>query len=139
MSIVVCPFRPLTFDSDHFDQEVEDSLRRSLPIITTPHAKSHLAHKAGENEAFTAVHELDTFQSLMVDIHRNSNGGSSTPAIKITAMPGKHVPPGALGTLNDLVKAVSRPYAESWRNTNNLGATNKWMDARIRLSAFFGV
>jgi hypothetical protein len=100
--------------SDHFDQEVESSLRRSLPIITTPHAKSHLAEK-GDGEAFTSVYDLDTYQSMIVDIAPGSNGidhGDSqrsfnTPAMKVTAMPGKHVPPGILGTLNDLLGAVS--------------------------------
>lgn len=101
----------MTSASDHFDQDVEASLRRSLPIITTPHAKSHLAHKAGENEEFTAVHELDTFQSMMVDIKPASHEQkpNKVPAMKVTAMPGKHVPPGVLGTMNDLMKAVRQP------------------------------
>jgi hypothetical protein len=103
----------LTSCRDHFDKEVEESLRRSLPIITT-HAKSHLANKPG-NEAFTDVYELDAFQSMMVDIMPGSQGlkavseslgGSRVPAMKVTAMPGKHVPPGVLNTLNELVKAV---------------------------------
>jgi hypothetical protein len=55
-------------NSDHFDQKVEESLRRDLPIITTPHAKSHLVNKAGENEAFTAVYELDTFNSMFLEV-----------------------------------------------------------------------
>ncbi|KUJ21503.1 Metallo-hydrolase/oxidoreductase [Mollisia scopiformis] len=102
------------YHADHFDQDVEASLRRSLPIITTPHAKSHLAHKAGENEAFTAVHELDTFQSMMVDIKPASQEQkpNKVPAMKVTAMPGKHVPPGVLGTMNDLMKAV--PPTNGW-------------------------
>ena len=29
------------------------------------------------------------------------------PAIKVTGMPGKHVAPGVIGTLNDLINAVS--------------------------------
>ncbi len=129
----------LTLDSDHFDQEVEASLRRSLLIITTPHAKSHLAHKTGENEAFTTVHELDTFQSLIVNIYRDFSGGSSASAIKVTAMPGKHVPQGVLGTPNDLVRAVGSRYAEIRRSPNNICSTNKWMDARVGLSAFFEI
>jgi len=106
------------YHADHFDQDVEASLRRSLPIITTPHAKSHLAHKSGENEAFTSVYELDTFNSMMVDIQPASQGQlqlkehSKVPAMKVTAMPGKHVPPGVLGTMNDLLKAV--PPTNGW-------------------------
>lgn len=88
--------------SDHFDAQVESSLRRSLPIITTPHAKSHLASK-GAGEAFTAVYDLDFFDDILVDIA----GSTKKAAVKVTGMPGKHVPPGVLGTLNDLVEAVS--------------------------------
>jgi hypothetical protein len=99
--------------SDHFDQEVESSLRRSLPIITTPHAKSHLSEKA-DGEAFTSVYDLDTFQSMFVDITpgakesqaNESQKGPKSAAMKVTAMPGKHVPPGILGTLNDFLGAV---------------------------------
>ena len=95
---------------DHFDQKVEESLRRDLPIITTPHAKSHLANKAGENEAFTAVYEVDTFDSMFLKIKptagETSKDAGRLKAVKVTAMPGKHVPPGVLGTLNDLIGAV---------------------------------
>lgn len=108
--------RILILDSDHFDQEVEASLRRSLPIISTPHAKSHLAHKPGEKEAFTSVYALDAFDSMMVDIRPSFHGESSEhqeskkiPGMKVTAMPGKHLPDGILGHLNDLIKAVSCP------------------------------
>lgn len=81
---------------------MESSLRRSLPIITTPHAKSHLTSKP-DGEAFTSVYELDTFKSMIVDIE----SVQSRPAMNVTAMLGKHVPPGILGTLNDFVGAVS--------------------------------
>ena len=95
---------------DHFDQKVEESLRRDLPIITTPHAKSHLANKAGENEPFTAVYELDTFDSMFLEVQPTAGEASKDAgrlkAVKVTAMPGKHVPPGVLGTLNDLIGAV---------------------------------
>ena len=42
----------------------------------------------------------------MVNIDGASNGDKGKPAIKVTGMPGKHVPPGVLGTLNDIVNAV---------------------------------
>ncbi|KAL8992713.1 MAG: hypothetical protein Q9169_006894 [Polycauliona sp. 2 TL-2023] len=90
------------YHADHFDTHVESSLRRSLPIITTPHAKSHLTSKPN-GEAFTAVHDLDFFEDILVDIE----GSDKKAAVKVTGMPGKHVPPGVLGTLNDLVEAVS--------------------------------
>jgi hypothetical protein len=90
---------------DHFDQKVEESLRRDLPIITTPHAKSHLQGK-GQGEDFMNVYDLDFFDSMMVDVKKEGGQSGKSPAIKVTGMPGKHVPPGVLGTLNDLVKAV---------------------------------
>lgn len=103
---------------DHFDQKVEASLRRDLPIITTPHAKAHLAHKPGDGEAFTAVHDLDFFESIMVDVVSNVQRQpmQGKPAIKVTGMPGKHVPPGVLGMINDLVKAVSMSLAGKARS-----------------------
>ena len=104
-----CILRPKLLHSDHFDQKVEQSLRRDLPIITTPHAKTHLADAKSKDEAFTAVHDLDFFQDIIVDIVTSDEEGGSKkkkPAIKVTGMPGKHVPPGVLGTLNDLVEAV---------------------------------
>lgn len=47
---------------------------------------------------------------MMVDIKKKEGGQSNkTPAIKVTGMPGKHVPSGIVGTLNDMVKAVRCP------------------------------
>ena len=99
---------PSLLSSDHFDDHVEASLRRSLPIITTPHAKSHLTAPAKTpEEAFTSVHDLDFYDDIMVDI---ASKKEKRPAIKVTGMPGKHVPPGpggVVGKLNDLIAAVS--------------------------------
>ncbi|KAL9023197.1 MAG: hypothetical protein Q9196_007346, partial [Gyalolechia fulgens] len=103
---------------DHFDQQVEESLRRDLPIITTPHAKEHLTgKKGGDEEAFTAVYDLDFFEDMLVDVEgsggvEDDGKGGKRPAIKVTGMPGKHVPPGVLGTLNDLINAV--PPTNGW-------------------------
>lgn len=84
-----------------------------MPIITTPHAKDHLAHK-GENESFTAVHALDFFESCLVNIKTQDESLATTtgpsPVIKVTGMPGKHVPDGILSTLNNLASAVSRIF-----------------------------
>jgi hypothetical protein len=95
------------YHGDHFDQEVEAQLRRNLPIITTPHAKSHLAHKA-DGEAFTDVYELDAWKSMMIDIKGEGKERSTekVPVIKVTGMPGKHVAPKALDVINDFMKAV---------------------------------
>ncbi|KAL9135450.1 MAG: hypothetical protein Q9175_003361 [Cornicularia normoerica] len=89
---------------------VEASLRRDLPIITTPHAKSHLSSANKDpSEAFTAVHDLDFFDECLVDIK------GKKAAIKVTGMPGKHVPPGpggVAGKINDLLGAV--PPTNGW-------------------------
>ena len=91
------------FPSDHFDQKVEESLRRDLPIITTPHAKDHLTAK-GE-ESFSQVFDLDFFESMMVHLGSKSSSNRA-PKIKVTGTPGKHVPDGIIGAANDLVGAV---------------------------------
>jgi len=97
------------YHEDHFDKKVESSLRRSIPIITTPHARSHLTSK-GPDESFTEVNALDFFDSMMLDIATTSNGRQ--PGIKVTGMPGKHVPPGPLAIANDLLGAV--PPTNGW-------------------------
>ncbi|KAE9367284.1 Metallo-hydrolase/oxidoreductase [Stipitochalara longipes BDJ] len=98
------------YHGDHFDQDVEAQLRRNLPIITTPHAKSHLENK-GEGEAFTDVWELDAWNSMMIDISSPEKGEQKVPAIKVTGMPGKHVS-GTIEVLNDFIKAI--PPTNGW-------------------------
>ncbi|KAM5438599.1 hypothetical protein MferCBS31731_004890 [Microsporum ferrugineum] len=96
--------------SDHFDQKVEDSLTRDIPIITTPHAKGCLESKG--KDSFTQVEGLDTYQSILVEIKSKESANTKEPAIKITAMPGKHIPPGPLSTANDILHAV--PPTNGW-------------------------
>ncbi|KAI9668232.1 MAG: hypothetical protein M1821_001052 [Bathelium mastoideum] len=98
------------YHADHFDQEVEARLSRRLPIITTPHAKACLTRK-GEEEAFRNVYALDFFDSMLVDVASSQEVGR-IPAIKVTGMPGKHVPPGPLAVANDILKAV--PPTNGW-------------------------
>lgn len=100
------------YHADHFDQKVEESLRRDLPIITTPHARHCLQEKKG-SDAFSDVYELDFFQSMLVDVRESeSRDQGKSPAIKVTGMPGKHVPPGPLSVANDLLGAV--PPTNGW-------------------------
>ncbi|KAF7596824.1 hypothetical protein BBP40_012424 [Aspergillus hancockii] len=103
------------YHGDHFDQKVEASLRRSLPIITTPHAKSVLSSK-GE-DSFTDVYGLEPFQQSIVDI--KGSGSTKQPRARVTAMPGKHVPTGVVDKLNNLVSAVWLPLF--------IPPTNGWM------------
>lgn len=98
------------YHEDHFDREVEAALNRDFPIVTTPHAKKCLE---GKEEPFHAVRELDTFQSLVLPVTgQNSESMGKKPVVKITAMPGKHVPPGPLVVANELLGAV--PPTNGW-------------------------
>ena len=62
------------------------------------------------------MYALDFFESMCVDIVPGSGLGKSrderTPSMKVTGMPGKHVPDGVLGTLNEYVQAV--PPTNGW-------------------------
>ncbi|KAF9893939.1 hypothetical protein FE257_008910 [Aspergillus nanangensis] len=78
------------YHGDHFDQKVEASLRRDLPIITTPHARSALTSKGPES--FTAVYDLAPFQEMNVDIKGDADM-RKRPSLRVTGTPGKHVPP----------------------------------------------
>ncbi|OQU94310.1 Beta-lactamase superfamily domain-containing protein [Cladophialophora immunda] len=78
------------YHADHFDQEVEASLRRDLPIITTPHAQKHLAHK-GHGEAS---------QQCMLSMRGR------------VCMPGKHVGDGLVAKANDILGAI--PPTNGW-------------------------
>jgi len=111
------------YHADHFDEKVESKLRRDLPIVTTPHAKHHLSsEKKTEGEQFTQVYDLDFWESCLVSIDSPPNktneppdseaASSRVPAIKVTGMPGKHVPDGALSVANDLLSAV--PPTNGW-------------------------
>ncbi len=99
------------YHADHFDQDVEASLRRDLPIITTPHAKESLTTKKGDEESFKSVYDLDFFEFMMVNVASPGTSGK-VPRIKVTGMPGKHVPSGVLGAANDFLQAV--PPTNGW-------------------------
>lgn len=67
------------YHGDHFDQVVEEKLRKDIPIITTEHAAGELKEKG-----FTEAIALDTWDSVLVD-------GRST-RLRIASLPGKHGP-----------------------------------------------
>jgi L-ascorbate metabolism protein UlaG (beta-lactamase superfamily) len=98
------------YHEDHFDKEVEAKLSRSLPIITTPHAKECLTGKG--DESFTAVHALEFFESMIVDVTTTTIQGGRKPGVKVTGMPGKHVPNGLLSIANNILSAV--PPTNGW-------------------------
>ncbi|KAL6708693.1 hypothetical protein ACN47E_002389 [Coniothyrium glycines] len=99
------------YHEDHFDREVEEKLSRGLPIITTPHAKQCLTSKG--SESFSNVHALDTWDSMILDTSsEETHSSTAKPSIKVSGMPGKHVPPGPLNVANDLLGAV--PPTNGW-------------------------
>ncbi|KAI1300490.1 Metallo-hydrolase/oxidoreductase [Xylaria venustula] len=110
------------YHEDHFDRMVEERLSRDLLVVTTPHAKGCLTSAArytgsGEDGGpFRAVHDVDNFESLMLHLDGSEQGhadrGGKVPTVKITGMPGKHVPPGPLAAANNLLGAV--PPTNGW-------------------------
>ncbi|KAF4472161.1 metallo-hydrolase oxidoreductase [Fusarium albosuccineum] len=96
------------YHADHFDQVVEDSLDRDFLIITTPHAERYLITC---DDPFRNVVALDPFEHLDLKAG-GASAGSERPVVKVTGMPGKHVPPGTLTTLNNLIGAV--PPTNGW-------------------------
>jgi hypothetical protein len=94
------------YHADHFDEKVEESLRRDLPIVTTPHAKKCLVEQKKDEDKFTAVTELDFWESCVIGIEGADLNGGKRAAIHVRGMPGKHVPPGPLDTLNEFIHAV---------------------------------
>lgn len=67
------------YHGDHFDQIVEEKLRKDLPIITTEHAVEELKDKG-----FNAGIAVDTWESVTVEGPR--------ARVRITSMPGQHGP-----------------------------------------------
>ena len=97
------------YHEDHFDRLVEDSLNRYFPIVSTPHAKKALCDR--KEDPFRAVYDLDFFESLIMPV-LSEQGKQRKAAVKVTGMPGKHVPPGPLSVANDLLGAV--PPTNGW-------------------------
>lgn len=103
------------YHADHFDEQVERRLNRRFPIITTPHAKECLTDGKTDDEAFKEVSALDHWESLLVQVNGEENrkaGLAKKPVVRVTAMPGKHVPPGPLAVANDILGAV--PPTNGW-------------------------
>ncbi|KAL4726242.1 hypothetical protein ACLX1H_006920 [Fusarium chlamydosporum] len=96
------------YHEDHFDRLVEDSLNRDFLIVTTPHAHKCLTSK---DKPFTNVKALDFFDHLKLKSD-DPEPGQQAPVIKVTGMPGKHVPPGPLAAVNNLLGAV--PPTNGW-------------------------
>ncbi|KAK4152982.1 beta-lactamase superfamily domain-containing protein [Chaetomidium leptoderma] len=113
------------YHEDHFDREVEARLSRDVPIITTPHAKGCLTREEGkEGGAFRRVWGVREFEGVVllsspppppgVEGADTQDGKKKerVEAVRVTGMPGKHVPPGPLGMVNELLGAV--PPTNGW-------------------------
>lgn len=74
---------------DHFDNLVAEKIRKSVPVISTPHACKEMKERR-----HTALVALETWKSLRV-----VRGGSE---VTITSMPGKHT----LGVIEDVNSAL---------------------------------
>jgi L-ascorbate metabolism protein UlaG (beta-lactamase superfamily) len=70
------------YHGDHFDQLVEERLRKDLSIVTTEHAASELKDKG-----FYQTIALETWDSAIAE------GGETK--VRVTSMPGRHGPPMA--------------------------------------------
>jgi L-ascorbate metabolism protein UlaG (beta-lactamase superfamily) len=88
------------YHGDHFDQIVEEKLRKDLPIVTTEHAVEELKDKG-----FTAGIALDTWDSVSVK--------NAETQLRITSMPGQHGPgivdfalPPVMGSMLDFENAT---------------------------------
>ncbi|KAL4922623.1 beta-lactamase-like protein [Aspergillus aurantiobrunneus] len=98
------------YHGDHFDQHVEASLRRNLPIVTTNHAKSILTSKGPDS--FTNIFDLEPFQQMMINI-KSEPAPDASPGLRVTGMPGKHVPVvNPVEKLNEIVGAI--PPTNGW-------------------------
>ncbi|OAA36649.1 hypothetical protein NOR_07449 [Metarhizium rileyi] len=98
------------YHEDHFDRVVEASMNRDFPIITTSHARQCLTQ--AKDEPFRNVESLEPFESVLLPISADSQRGRRT--IKITGLPGKHVPPGLLSTVNDNLLLGAVPPTNGW-------------------------
>ena len=101
------------YHEDHFDAVVEGRLRREVLILTSEHAEGCLSGK-GEGDGgkgFTNVVGLGFWEGVVMPVKTGEEGGKR-PAVKVTGMPGKHVPPGSLAVANELLGAV--PPTNGW-------------------------
>ncbi|KAL2163911.1 hypothetical protein VTH06DRAFT_3123 [Thermothelomyces fergusii] len=111
------------YHEDHFDRGVERRLARDLPVLTTPHARACLEAVApADGGPFRRVRGLDPFDGILLPVVGDEQAaagvraagaeGRRTPAVRVTGMPGKHVPAGMLARVNELLGAV--PPTNGW-------------------------
>lgn len=89
------------FHEDHFDKEVQQRLRKDLPIVTTIEAVQPL-----NDLGFSAVYGMKTWESTLLESAAKAAETEENLSLKITATPGKHVAGPIIESLNDFMSAV---------------------------------
>ena len=87
------------FHEDHFDKQVQERLRKDLPIVTTIEAVAPL-----EELGFTEVSGLNTWETAFL----KTSASESNPGLnlQVISTPGKHVAGPAIEAVNDFMAAV---------------------------------
>ena len=81
------------FHGDHFDQLVERELDKTMPIVTCTEAAEQL-----DERGFHALYPLGQWESITIN--------KADAALRITATPGRHGPPGASLVLPDVMGSI---------------------------------
>jgi len=81
------------FHGDHFDQVAERELDKDLKIVTTPEAMNELRERR-----FNNIEPLETWASC--------NIAKGETELRITAMPGRHGPPGSAMVLPEVMGSL---------------------------------
>ncbi|EAQ88551.1 hypothetical protein CHGG_05170 [Chaetomium globosum CBS 148.51] len=101
------------YHEDHFDREVQRVLGRDVPIVTTRHAKGCLEREGVEGGAFRAVVGVGEWEGVFMPVAEEvSSIDGRVAAVRVTGLPGKHVPPGVVGVANEWLGAV--PPTNGW-------------------------
>ena len=87
------------FHEDHFDKQVQERLRKDLPIVTTIEACEPLSELG-----FSRVTGLSTWENAL--LRTKPDGSSRNLQLKVTSTPGKHVAGPIIEQLNDFMSAV---------------------------------
>jgi L-ascorbate metabolism protein UlaG (beta-lactamase superfamily) len=88
----------LTLCADHFDKQVQERLRKDLPIVTTLEACKPLVELG-----FSEVTGLSTWESALIKFKTEDKPKLS---LRVVSTPGKHVAGPIIEALNDFMAAV---------------------------------
>ncbi|KAH6631294.1 beta-lactamase-like protein [Chaetomium tenue] len=104
------------YHEDHFDAGVQKALGREVRILTTGHAKGCLER---DGEPFRGVVGVGAWEGVFMPLAGDEELGGRfrgedgrMAAVRVTGLPGKHVPPGLVEKANELLGAV--PPTNGW-------------------------